>query len=660
MLKVSRRKKTPPKIERKSVKAWLKGYLSELDDGRMPEDGLATTVNVVLAQNGTVKPVESSVLYGAQPTGTILGQVFPFTRQNAGVTENLECCLMNVSGTTKLYWRKDGGSWNQVGGVTYSNLGSGRFDQIKSVVLVCNGVDSVTYLDTVTMTTNAFIVPTAPSVPTCTPTGLTGSNFTYRYRISAVKEFESAASSTTVVTTSKQRDIWNPTSEYVTLTWSPVANATHYNIYYGVTAGEEQYLGTVTGTQFVDDGTVASDASRIAPAFAAVAGPKASYVQVLSERVFMWGDIDDKWKVWYGGTGDNVLKFSAYFGGGWTRVSNGTKYIPNNVSMYRTGKGDPAINVFCAGPAGTGKRFIMSENTLTEGDTVITYFAVQEDNGAYGTSSPDGVVMADDDIFYPSKDSFKKTGTKVNVQNILTTRGISDGIQKDVESLNSNAMNKCVGLYHQGRIYWAVPYGSSTTNNQIWTLDLTRGGAWMLPIDISADWLWLYQSTDGNIHFCYLSNNKIYEFTYSKATQRDGVGFPTSIGSGLLQFSEDGLEWAKVLRLTFILIRPRGNITANVTAKTEDASVAPVGSGSFVPVTSITGWGESYWGEYYWGEVRTAPNEYGAQREPLVIEVDEEVNWLQWTLNSTGTGVDYELSDVILEYVPTGVKDLTS
>lgn len=660
MLKTGKTKKTPPEIKRISVKAWLKGYMSQLDDGRMPEDGLATTANVVLSQNGTVRPAPSSVLYGIQPTGTVLGQVFPFTRQVSGNTENWECCLMNVAGTVNLYARKNGGSWSICTGYNYSLSSNGRFDQIKNIILIATGADSITYMDTTTMVISTFTVPATPAAPTTTVVAaLVGANFTYRYRVSAINVFESAASVAAVATSIKSRDLWSPVTEYIDLSWTAVGGATHYNVYMGISAGSEQLIGTVTGTTFRDDGSVAADASRVAPAAAATAGPKVSYLRVLSDRIFMWGDIDDKWKIWYGGVGDDVLKFSAFFGGGWTRVANGTKYIPNNVSMYRTGKGDPAITVFCRGAAGTGKRFVMAENTLTEGDTVITYFGVQEDNGAYGTDSPDGVVMAEDDVFYPSKDSFKKTGTKVNVQNILSTRGITDGIQIDVDALNSLAMNKCVGLYYQGRIYWALPFGGATSNNQIWTLDITRGGAWMLPIDVSADWLWLYEDNLGVTHFCYLSGNKIYEFTYSRATERNGTAFATSVGSGLIKFSDDGQEWAKVLRLILILIRPQGNITANVTAKTEDAAVAPVGTETFTPTTSITGIGEDAIGMFYIGEVRSAPAEYGNQREPLIVDIDEEVQWLQWTLNSAGTGVDYELSDAILEYIPTGTKDLT-
>lgn len=656
-------KAKPPTIQRKSVKAWLKGYMSQLDDGRMPEDGLAAASDVVLSQNGTIKPAPSSILYGTQPPGTVLGQVFPFTRLVSNAIVNYECALINVAGTVQLYYRKDGGSWTAASGKTFSTTANGRFAQIKSVVLVASGTDNMCWLDTATLTMVTQTALATPSAPTVSQTGMAGTNFTYRYRVAAVNVGSSAASAATTVQTSIQRDIWNPATQWIDVTFSRISGATDYNIYFGTIAGEEALLGSVSdpgtgGTvTFRDDGTVAPNISEIAPTADSSLLPKLAYVRVLSDRVFGWGDYDDKWKVWYGGTGKDILKFNAFYGGGWTRVANGTPYYPNNVSMYRTGKGDPAITVFCRGMAGTGKRFIMSELTQTEGETVITLFVVQEDNGAYGTDSPDGVVMAEDDIFYPSKESFKKTGNKVNVPNILSSKGISDVIQQDVEALNSLAMHKCVGLYYQGRIYWAVPYGGATSNNQIWTLDITRGGAWMLPMNVAADWMWLYEDSSGITHFCYLSGNEILEFTYARSTTRNDTAFPTSISSGLIKFSEDGEEWANLQKLVFILIRPQGSITANVTGKTEDSSVAPVGNQNFNPGSSITGIGEDSIGAFYVGEVRSAPVSYGNQREPLEVEIDEDVKWFQWSLNTSGQGVDYELSDVIAYYIPIGTKD---
>ena len=663
MLQTSRAKKTQPKQQRKSYKAWLKGYFSALDDGRMPEEGLAIATDVVLSQNGTVKPAMSSVSYGTQPPGTVLGQVFPFTRNNAGTIENYVCALISVASVISLYYQKDGGAWTLATGKTFAAGSRGRFAQIKSAVLVASKEDNLCWLDTATMTMVVTTALTTPVAPSLAVTGMIGTNFTYFYRYTAVAAGESIRSATVSTTCTVRRDLWAAATQYIDMTMTRVTGATGYNVYMGLASGEEYLIGFVqdpgAGTTFVfrDDGSTDANYAILAPPADSSALPKVGNIRVLDDQVFAWEDKDDKWKVWYGGKADWALKFTDWYGGGYIRVANGTQYTPNGLALFRTGKGDAAITCFCRSGAGMGKRFLLGYKEVTAGSTTVQVMSSTEDNGAYGTDSPDGLVMAEDDIFYPSKESFKKMGNKVNVPNILSTKGITDVIQTDVEALNTSAMGGCVGIYNKGMIHWAVPYGNSTSNNQIWTLDITRGGAWMLPMNVSAEWLWLYEDSDGLTHFCYLIESAIYEFTYSVSTTREGVAFPTFMGSGLIKFSEDGQEWANVEKVKFILINPQGNITSNVTGKTEDAPIASVGTESFSPDSSITGIGEESIGLYYIGEARTAPVAYGSSRTELEVEVDEDVQWLQWQLSSQGTGVSFELSDVIIYWTPIGIKD---
>jgi hypothetical protein len=663
MLATGRTKKSQPKQNRKSYKSWLKGYMSQLDDGRMPEDGLATATDVVLSQNGTVKPAPSSVAYGTQPPGTVMGGVFPFTRNNSGTIENYVCALIDVASVISLYYQKDGGVWTLATGKTFAAGSRGRFAQIKNAVLVASKEDNLCWLDTATMTMTVTTALTTPVLPSLAVTGMIGTNFTYFYRYTAVAAGESIRSATVSTTCTVRRDLWAAATQYIDMTMTRVTGATGYNVYMGLTSGEEYLIGFVqdpgAGSTFVfrDDGSTDANYAVLAPPTDSSALPKVGNIRVLDDQVFAWEDKDDKWKVWYGGKADWALKFTDWYGGGYIRVANGTPYIPNGMALFPTGKGDSTIMCFCRSGAGLGKRFLLGYKEVTAGSTTVQVMSSTEDNGAYGTDSPDGLVMAEDDIFYPSKDSFKKMGNKVNVPNILSTKGITDVIQGDVESLNPLAMDGCVGIYFQGRIYWAVPYGTSTTNDQIWTLDITRGGAWMLPMHVSADWMWLYEDSDGETHFCYLSGSSVYEFTQSLSTTREGVAFSTFLGSGLIKFSEDGQEWSNVEKVRFILINPQGSITANVTGKTEDAPIAPVGSQNFSPDSSITGIGEESIGMYYIGEARNAPVAYGSSRTELDVEVDEDVQWLQWQLSSSGTGVSYELSDVIIFETNIGVKD---
>lgn len=653
-----------PKIERQSLKSWIKGVYTAYDDGRTPEDGLRGSGNMILDMNGTLRPRPSLVRYGEQPVGTVLGEIFEFVKQVGSGGENWEICMQNVSGTARPYVRKDGGSWSATTGKTYSTTAPAHFVQVDNKVVIMNGSDNLSYFDVTTAGTTNTITPftalTTPGTPTATKTGLSGTNYTYYYRVSANSTVgETAASVADTETVGKIREQWILNTDFITVTWSAVTNAVSYNVYMGTTSGQEFLIASgINGLQFVDDGTAATDVTRQAPITDSTAGPKTTRGSVINGRLFMVGDSDNPRYVWFGGTGTSIMDFSPFNGGGNVEIGRGTKEFPVKVMPFRDGKGTAQITVLCRGTNGKGKRYIMSPDSLTVGDTTIDFFAVTEDNGQDGTDSPDGVILYNDSLWYPSRDGFKTTGTKPQLQNILSTNRVSNTIQTDIKNLNNEAMDNCVGLGFEGRLYWALPVGSSS-NNEIWVLDLDRNGAWMKPWNISADWLWLYNDNDGMTHFCALVDNVIYEFTYSAATNDDGDAFSTSANSGILKFSEDGQEWGKIIDVTFVFLRPQGQITVNVSGKTEDASLATVGTTTYDPGTSISGWGEGGWESYEgWADSETVPTSFGDARAALRIEVDETVNWWKWDISSSSLGVDFQLSDVIARFVRVGVVDV--
>jgi hypothetical protein len=604
-------------------------------------------------------------LYGEQPPGTVLGEIFEFVKTSSGSGENWEIAMMNVGGTARPYIRKDGATWTATTGKTYDLTAKAHYCQIDDKVLVLNGVDNLSYFDITTAGGSPTIVPyTAlvnPSAPTPAKTGLSGTTYTYYYAITANSTVgETAASSTGSITVGSVREVWDATSNFVTVTWSAVASAQSYNVYMGVSVDQLFLIASgVNGLSLKDDGSWAKDVSRTAPASNSTAGPKATRGTIINGQVFLTGDTDNPRYVWFGGYGDQVLDFSPFGGGGNIEIGKGTKEFPVKVMPFRDGRGNAAITVLCRGTNGMGKRYILARSSITVGDTIIDFLEATEDNGQAGTDSPDGVILYNDSLYYPSRDGFKTTGTRPQLQNILSTNRISNTIQTDVKNLNNSAMDKCVGLGYEGKLYWSLPYGDDT-NNQIWVLDLDREGAWMKPWSIEADWMWLYNDNNGVTHFCVLVDNEIYELSHNQATNDNGTSFPTSASSGIIKFSEDGMEWGKLIDVTFILLRPRGNISLSVSAKTEDSALSTVGSTTYNPENSVSGWSETNWESYLgWADSETVPTAYGDARAAVVIEVDELVNWWKWSLNTNDAGVDYQLSDVIARFVRVGYVDVT-
>lgn len=659
-----------PKIERVSLRDWLKGTVTEYDDGRTPIDGLRAAGNLVITQDGTLRPRPSLMRYGSASVGTILGEVFEFTESTATGKVTWEISMQNVSGTTRPYIRKDGGDWKVTTGKTYDNSAKAHFCQIDEKVLIMNGTDTLSYLNIstagdATPTVVGFTALSTPSAPSLSKTGLTGTDFNIYYRISANSTVgETEASVNETITVGKQREAWDKDSDGVTVTWTAVTSAKSYNVYMGQVDGEEFLIAAgVEGTSYFDDGTAAKVPNKLAPVSNSTSGPAVTRGTVVNGQVFLTGDKDNPYLLWFGGTLKNTrLDFSPFGGGGSTEIGAGTKEFPVRVMPFRDGQGRSRVTVLCSGTNGRGKRYILSPSNLTFGDTVIDFLEVTEDNGQDGTDSPDGVILYDDSLWYPSLDGFKTTGTKPQLQNILSTDRVSETIQADVRRLNQENMKNCVGLGFQGKLYWLVPVGT-TNNNQIWVLDLDQKGAWMKPWNVEADWMWLYRDNDGVTHHCILQNNEVYEFTYSQFTTDSSGAVSTNATSGVIKFSEDGQEWAKIIDVTFVLSRPRGAIQLSVTGKTEDNPLTTLASQNYISDSAsslFSGWAEASWSDMDgWADSEVVPLEFSDAQEPAILEVDEEVMWWKWELNTRNAGVDYQLTDVVARIVRIGTKDLT-
>lgn len=619
----------------------------------------------VVCTGGSLPGTPVVVTFGATLANTDVTLITSTSSLTGGTSPQINIVETTKGGYTTYahYAKGEDLTWTKATGKTFDNSANAHFCQINDKVLIMNGIDNLSYLDANTLSVVPFTALTTPTIPTITPTGLAGTTYTYYYTITANSTVgETAAAPIASQQVNLVRGAWDNTSNFLTISWSAVPSAVSYNVYVGETSGAQYLIASaITGLSFKDDGSASKDVTHQAPVADTTAGPKVTRGAEINGQVFMTGDPDHPDYVRFGGKGEYSLDFSPYNGGGWVSIGRGTKYVPVNVKPYRTGQGDPVPMVISKGTNGSGKRHTMQDANVTVGSEIITYFDVKEDNGQDGTDSPDGIVLVQDQLIYPSRGGFKSTFTKAQVQNILSTETISENIETDVRNLNIQSMDMCVGLTNEGIVYWALPVGSET-NNQIWLLDLgntKRKGAWMLPYDIAADWMLLYEDNSGLTHHLILSNNAIFELSTGISTTDNGVAFSTDIASGQLRFSEDGEEWATVTRVTFILLRPKGTINFSISGRTEDDDQATVAvdTRTYAPANFPAGWGEAGWGILGWGDTNNVPVSSGNPREKVSIEVDEDMNYLTWEVTSSVGGTNYQLSDVIVESVNIGLID---
>lgn len=532
-----------------------------------------------------------------------------------------------------------------------------------------NGVDSLSYLNIASATVIPFTALSNPAAPTYASDTVTGNGFPITYRVSLNSVVgETAASSALSVDVGKDRDTWSGAEAVVITLPSIPANAT-LNVYAGVVSGFEYLIasGITTGTTtFADVGgtSMAQDFTRLFPTSNTTAGMKASRGANIGGRAFLVGDADNPYYVWNGGDFGYELDFSPVHGGGFSVINGGGKELPGAIKLHRDGKGTAAIKVYCQGTR--GKRFTMTPDQVTFGTTIISFYAITEDEGQIGTNSPDGILYYNNNMYYPSTEGFEVDGTLPQIQNVLTTKKASNTIQRDISSLNQGAMDGVCGFVFDGRLCWALPVNSDT-NNEIWVLDVDRKGAWMKPWSISADWMWLAVDNTGNVHHLVLSNNIIYDMSYSALTTDDGEAFLTNGQSGEIYFSEDKRMWAQLLMVIIVIAGPQGPMNWQITGKTEDNPLQALGEPThFSPImnTEVVGWGEvdKYmvgWGRIAWSEVNQVPTSSSSATQEIAIEIDEEVQWASYSWDTNLAGVDYNISDIIYEYIEVGIRDLS-
>ena len=626
---------------------------------------------MILDEDGVVRPRPGLVRYGPKPGGKILGELAEFRRHTPSGTTNWLVGLQKIGDDVKAYVAKgEDSSWTELPGKTYDGNSRGHFLQSADKVLTMTGEDYLSFFDTSSLSITAYTAIPDPAAPTLdVNTGLTGTASKVFYAITANSTVgETGGSPVLSLPVQEDRDMWNPETQSIKIKWTAVGGAKSYNAYVGVgvDGGGLPILYCVASglppdtLSFTDNGSRSVDLNRPLPKENSTAGPRATRGSVIDGRVWLVGDKDNRFYAWRGGDYGHELDFSPANGGGYTVIGSGTKEVPIAIKPYRDGPGTPKVMVLSQGTNGGGKRSFISPEDIAYGNTTLTVWRAKEDTGADGTDSPDGLIIYNNDVHYPSRDGFKTTGSIPQLQGVLATRRTTNTIQGEISTLTTSAMGGVSGLPYEGRLYWSVPVGSDR-NNQIWVMDTDRGGAWMKPWSVAADWMTLYNDNSGRTHFLVVRDDNILEFSKSAKTTDDGKPFATSGTSGQVQFSEDGRDWARLTKVIFVLMRPQGRINFSVSGRTEDGVQAFNESRVFGANSSRTGWGEpkSGWSTRGWGEIREIPKSFNEASVEVEIEIDEDVQWAQYGWSSIDAGVDYAISDVVFEYVNIGTKDLS-
>lgn len=644
------RKKASRKIINIHQKEFSKGYISTYANSRRPLDSFADMTNMEIVQDNIARPRPPLVPYGTQPAFTVVGR----GKYNYSGTRYI-LYMMNVSGVGVIYKQADGGAITSVGG-SYSVSAWSMFTQSAGKVYIYNGIDALSYINLATNTIVTYTSLPVPSAPTATGSTnlISGTKpYNYYYKVTANNAVgESAASlGSGAVNVNSVRDDWSSDTtiaKTVAVSWSAVTGAVSYTLYVGDVQGNEKELVTLNARSYTDDGSLATNAFKLAPEGNSTAGPILTWLYNDSKNSQLFGvGVDNKMYYSSPGSTNASADFSPYNGGGYVAIDPSGDTNLNFVEGFRNGKGDPVITTSSRGAAGKGKLHHVDFQTLNIGDQVIVYPNVYEANGQSATYAPRATVRARDSIYYPTGAEFKTTGTSQNIVNILTTTSTSQVIEPDVDNISLASLDGAVGVEYKDIIYFALPVGSDE-NNEIWYIDLSRKNLWVLRWPVSVTDMWLYEDSGGLSHLCVLSNNRVLEFTRrgSQTTQDDGIPFGTRLAFSSMTWDESGVTLANIYRQYFKLLQPRGSIKVNAYGLSKKGITANVASNTFTQTVSFTGYDVYQYDQHQYDEDPGQINSYGKAVTVVTLKPKGLINQEDWELITEDANCDYSLSAV--------------
>lgn len=551
----------------------------------------------------------------------------------------------------------DGLNWTLCTGFTMTAGATVKMEQYNSFLYIVNGVDIIVRYDGST-TLQTYTVLTTPAAATAAITGLTGTTYTYFYKLSAVSEVGfSAAGASVSVSVGQPRTNWDATSNFVTLTTpSPQSTQTRFDIYISVDDLNYYYLDSIISSSanpqvtYKDDGSAIQIPSTIAPTTNTTQGPTVQELVTVGLRLYGVRDPNNPYRIWFTSGASPLGAFSDGYDGGYLDWQLGGKYFPVKVADYRDGKGDSIATVWLNSADAQGGIIQMSLGTLTVGNLSVTVPSAYKLPGSRGTPAPGSVVnVLNDYIFYNSQ-AFYNLGNRPQLLQILSTDEASASIRPTVRTITPTAEGGIAALYYDAKVYISVPFNSDTNNATI--IFDTELEAW-LPnaYDIGFKQFLRYTDTNGNHHLLAVKpgDNQLTELgtIYGDNIEGDyGQSIITSLLTGLYNTLPDRYDFQFVEEMEFEVNNPQGMINFELLGIEHSKGFISVKQSVLEASTgtiTTAGWDTFAWDSTPWDDTSVVPTPFSEVSAKRYSVVQSELNAVQWHIFTNTLSARYIL-----------------
>lgn len=623
-----------------------KGCITLIDQSRLPKDALAEADNLFLVEDGQPSLRPGVDWFGSVSPNAAVIDGFDYFDFNGAIH------LVMVAGGVVYRSTNDGTTWTACSGATPTTGVVMNMNQNGSFLYLTNSSDNIIRYDGTT-TLQTYTALSAPAAPTIVRTGLAASNFTYYYKIAAVNTIGfSAASAKVSQAVSLQRDSWDATTNYLTLTLpAPAATQTRVDIYVSEDDINYYYLDSIVSSTAVpnvtykDDGTARVVPSTLAPSASTAQGPKVAEMTNVGSRQYGIRDADNRYRIWFTGAGAFAGAFSSSYDGGYLDWQPGGKYIPMHVEDYRDGKGTPLATIWCNSADGQGCILQMSLDTLTIQDISITVPSAYKLPGSRGTPAPGSVVNVLNDYMFYNSQAFYNLGSRAQFLNLLSTDESSANIRPTVKQISTANASKIASAYFDAKVYFSVPYGS-TTNNYTTVYDTERK-AWLpKAFTIGFKKFLRYTDTLGTNRLLALKPGDTRLSEISTSIQGDyGVAFNSSLLTGLYPVTKNRFEFQFTEEVDVELSNPQDTVTVELLGIDRVLGYRSIKSKAlnFTSNTETTGWDTFGWDLEPWDDTSVVPGIFSESSAKRYYIVQKELNAVQFHVTTNTLAARYIL-----------------
>lgn len=491
------------------------------------------------------------------------------------------------------YCQDNDTSWTDCGGSNSITTTDGvvtTFLRVNDIVLCLNGTDELRYinLSDFSMTQFTFVDDPTDAI-TAAATGITASgpyNVYYAYTYNSDGGGQTAISPILTQAVSKSRSNWEDDgSEYLELTFNdtPPAGASSRNLYAAIALQGTTPVASdlalikrnipVADASFIDDGSLPFDiAFNTAPEDNSTRGVKAALGTLVDKTPVLYGDPENPYNLYFGAITETGVSFGASDGAQVLPLLKGTNFYPTSVIGFRNNQNIPNLLALFSGTEGVSEQQIISQKTLSYGNTTITYWGADPLNaGASAVYAKYGVVSYLGKLLFPSSEGITAIQTEQDLQNVLSPSIISEMVDKTYKTIKNASFDKIVATAWNNLVLFIIPSRGFPYNNQILVYDLTNKNKpkWYL-WDIEADWIGVV-SPPNKDSFVYIRQGaefyKLQETFVAEDEKSDGTteAFPVTVDTNLKAFSKGKNVFFAANQAVLYLANFIGTVTIDVT-----------------------------------------------------------------------------------------------